>query len=221
MLNSVLSRSGFVTESAFVGGDVDAVQMVEFANMAALEFRNFYPWPRLRKTATITMDGSLTYDLASDFHRLVPNSMYKTSGAQPVNMPAGDEVWAYLKASSSSTGAYYIGKLIGGQVVFDQETSGDTITYDYISAHTVDTQAGGATKERFTLDTDVFLLDEETLITGIAAYWKTEKGIESAAQSMALFRLKLKEYISRDTGGKHIRPYRRPRRGPVSDAIQW
>lgn len=221
MLNEVLSRSGFVQESSFVGGDIDAVQMVSFANQASLEFRNFYPWPKLRKTDTITMDGSLTYDLASDFHYLVPESMYQQEHRRPVFIPATDEIWGYLKANSDTSGIVYIGKLIGGKVVFDQETSGDTITYDYISKYPVQATGGGATKERFTVDTDEFLLDEETLIMGIMGYWQLQKGIETAAPMMALFRKKMREFISEDAGAKTIRPYRKGPRGPISNDYQW
>lgn len=221
MLNSVLNRSGFVSESAYVGGDIDAVQMVEYANMAQVEYRNFYPWATLRKTATVTMDGSTSYALAADFGELVPESMYRTSSAQPVNLPASNELWGYLKASDTTTGRTYVGKFIGGALVFDQETTGDVITYDYISKYAVDIGAGGTPKERFTIDTDVFLLDEETLITGITAYWQAQKELATAPTMMALFRKKQREQIARETGAKSIRPYRDRPRGPISSVYQW
>lgn len=223
MLNSVLGRSGFVAESSFVGGDIDAVQMVEFANMVNIEFRNFYPWPRLRKTGTLTMNGSSSYSLASDFHRLIPSSMYNTASDTPVNLPADDMLWGYLKSTTATiAGNRYTGKIIGGSVVFDAENAGDVITYDYISKNACQATGGGTLKELFTADTDVFLLDEETFITGVTAYWKAEKGIETAPQSMALFRKKMREWISVDVGQKDIIPYQRPSRGgPISDAIQW
>lgn len=223
LLNSVLSRSGFVTESAFVGGDIDAVQMVEFANLAQLEFRNFYPWATLRKTGTLTMAGTASYALASDFHRLVPSSMYQQASDTPVDLPADDILWGYLKSSDSTVaGNRYTGKIIGGAVVFDSENTGDVITYDYISKYAVQATGGGATKERFTVDTDVFLLDEETLLEGITAFWQTEKGIPAAATHMALFRKKMREWISVDTGAKNIIPAQHAGRGgPRSDAIHW
>jgi len=221
MLNSVLSRSAFVVESAFVGGDVDAVQMVEFANMAQIEYRNFYPWPSLRKTATITMSGASSYALATDFGELVTDSMYETGASYPVEIPASNEVWGYLQASASSSSSTYIGKIIEGELVVARENAGDVITYEYISKYAVDIAAGGTPKERFTLDTDVFLLDEETLIAGISAYWRMEKEIPTASVAMALFRKKMREQIARDAGSKTIRPTSRRHRGPVSDAMLW
>lgn len=222
MLDSVLQRRSFNAKGTFVGSsDIDLLQMVELANAANVHFRRFFPWNTLKKTDTITMDGSLTYDLASDFDYLVPESAYKTTSAVPVNLPASNELWGWLGANSTTSGRTYIGQIIGGQLVLSQEVAADVITYDYISKHAVDTNAGGATKERFTLDNDVFLLDEEVLLQGIDAHWAKAKGFEDAPQSMGQFIQSMRGWIAHDTGAKTIRPYRVPRRGPWSDAMSW
>lgn len=222
MLDSVLLRHSFNAKGTFVGSsDIDLLQMVEQANKANIQFRRFYPWRTLKKTDTITMDGSLAYDLASDFDYLVPESAYKTTSGIPVDLPASDELWGWLGANSNVSGRTYIGQIIGGQLVLAQEVTGDVITYDYISKHAVQATGGGSTKERFTADTDVFLLDEEVFLLGVEAHWSKAKGFDDAPQLMGEFKTAMRNWIGNDSGAKTIRPYRRPRRGPWSDAMSW
>jgi hypothetical protein len=226
LLNSVLGQSAFLQEEAFAGStDPDLIQMVEFANRAASEYRRYHPWSQLRKSTTITLVGGQTeYDLPADFDWYVTESMWKSDGARHVVIPTSDRYWAFIKAGNPGTRINYYAKIIGGQLAFTAVTDGDVINLDYCSLFAVE-GSGAVAKERFTADTDLWYLDDDTLVLGIKAYWKAEKEMPSAAVDMADFRKHLKRDIGQQTPAKVIRPrdtnQYTPYAPPISEDYLW
>lgn len=218
MLNSVLSRSGFLQRTNFAGStDPDNLQMVEFANKAAQYILDYAAWGKLRTTATITMSsGTLTYALPSDFSQLVPESAWGTSGPEPVEFPTSDQLWGYLQAQSTTNATSFYAKIIGSNIKFDAVSDGEVVQYDYISNAPIQ-DADTSYKTRFDADTDTFVLDEECLLLGTAWAWKAEKGIETADLDRKMFLRALKAALTRDKGAKTIRTGSYGYTSPVAD----
>ena len=206
MLNSVLGQSAFLQRDAFASAsDPDSIQMVEFANRAAEEIREYHPWSELRKSDQITLiDGQTEYDLSADFDYYMTETMWKSSGARHVVIPTSDRYWSFIKAGNPGTRINYYAKFIGGQLAFTSVNGGDVINYDYMSVN-ANTDSSGTPKERFTDDTDLFLLSDTTLVLGTKAYWKTEKEIMTAVLDMKDFQKSMRRDIAATTPAKVIR----------------
>lgn len=216
MLNEVLGRSAFVQRTAFANStDPEDVQMVAFANKAATEIMRYIPWPTLRKTKELTLvDGQLEYDLPDDFLGYVPETMWKNLGSREVQIPAQDRLWGWFQSGAPGRGIHYYAKFIRGQLEFQSVQDGETITYDYISNKPI--LNGVDYKQYFDNDSDTFLLDEESLISGTKAYWQIEKQMDGAQAAYADFRQTLQRAVSADVGMKSINPNRPVYRGPIS-----
>jgi hypothetical protein len=224
ILNSVLGGTSFLPRDAFATStDPDNVQMMEYANEAARVFTDYCPWTRLRKTVSLPLTTDLIYDLPSDFGYYVPETMWRHLGVRRVNIPVTDDLWGYLKAGNPTTTVLYHAKFLDGKLEFYQVQEGDVINYDYI-ANTAIIDENENPKQRFTADTDKFLMDEQTLIYGIRGLWKQGKGIETAQADLDRFQRHLNESIARDVGAKTIRSRTRDREGiisPLSSQYAW
>lgn len=227
ILNQVLSQSAFLERDAFATSqDVDDIQMVAFANRAAHEIREYFPWNMLRKSTQITLEaGKLSYDLPEDWDWYVTESMWKSGGARHVVIPTSDRYWAFIKAGNPGTRINYYAKLIQGKLEFTAVNAGDVINLDYISRFAV-LGADDVPKEYFTADTDRWLLKDYTLILGTKAYWKIEKEMPSGVADMQEFNDHIKRDVSQDTPAKVIR--KRPWGGaytpyapPISADYLW
>jgi hypothetical protein len=226
LLNDVLGQSAFLQRDSFASNtDPDSIQMVNFANRAADEYREFFPWNRLRVSTSVTLqDGVLEYDLPADFDYYMTETMWKSDGARFVVIPVSDRYWSFIKAGNPGTRINYYAKLIGGKLAFTSVTAGDVINYDYMSNSAI-TDSGGTPKPRFTEDTDLFLLSDSTLVTGIKAFWKIEKEMPTGALDMQEFKKSMKRDIAADTPAKVIRnrddarwtPYA----PPISEDYLW
>ena len=227
MLNSVLGQSSFLQRDAFATStDPDNIQMVAFANRAAHEIREYFPWNMLRKSIQITLvDGQLSYDLPEDFDWYVTESMWKSGGARHVVIPTDNRYWAFIKAGNPGTRINYYAKLIGGKLEFTAVTGGDVINMDYISRFAVE-DVSGTPKEYFTADTDTWILKDYTLTLAIKAFWKAEKMMEGSELDMVHFKDHIKRDVAQDTPAKVIR--KRPWGGaytpyspPISADYLW
>ena len=206
MLNQVLGQSGFIEQTTFfTQNDPDSRQMVAFANRAADEMREFYPWGMIRKSASITLEeGKLSYDLPEDFDFYLTETMWKSFGARHVVIPTSDRYWAFIKAGNPGTRINYYAKFIQGKLEFTAVNAGDVINFDYQSKHAIVDDSGN-TKEHFTSDSDTFLLHDSTLIIGTKAYWLMEKEIPAGQKAEMDFREHLKIDVGRDAPAKVIR----------------
>lgn len=227
MLNAVLGQSGFLQRDAFATStDPDNIQMVAFANRAANEIRERFPWNRLRQSTSVTLiEGQVSYPLPDDFDYYMTETMWKSFGARHVVIPTSDRYWSFIKAGNPGTRINYYAKFIQGKLEFTAVSGGDVINFDYMSKYAI-TDSGGTPKEQFTEDTDLFLLSDHTLIRGTQAYWKIEKEIMTGLKDEKDFEQHIKRDIAADTPAKVIRSGVRedryyPYAPPISQDYVW
>lgn len=226
ILNQVLSQSAFLEQDSFTGAtDVDNIQMVAFANVAVNEIMDAFPWNYLRESVQIPLvSGQLAYDLPEDFSQYISESMWKSSGARMVQLPTSERLWGFMKAGNPAQAWTYYAKFINGKLTFTSINAGDVINFDYVRDTPI-RGAGGELKSRFTEDTDVWMLKDQTLISGVKAYWKLEKEMPSAVVDMKQFQNHIKHDISVDTPAVTIRT--RSTRGgypwtpPIGNEYLW
>lgn len=145
--------------------EVQAQQMLALLNAAGNELVRMYEWQFLRKTASITLTaGQSEYPLASDFSKLMNQTLWETGNVYSVIGPVSGRAWAYLKNSVTVSPQYcYIIKDRKFQFSptpgTDGQGTGD-ITYDYFSEGWVaDYSNANQFKSFITNDLDVVQFD--------------------------------------------------------------
>jgi len=115
-----------------------AQQMLALLNACGNELVRSAEWQFLRKTATITLiDGQSEYPLASDFSKLMNQTLWETGNIYSVVGPVSGRQWAYLTNSVTLAPQYcFIIKNRAFQFAPAPGSNGTgtgTITYDYYS----------------------------------------------------------------------------------------
>lgn len=136
------------------------------------------------KQTVITGDGSETYDLPTDFTRLMREeaAVYETTNIRRALIPVSqDGVWTHLKAIGSTGSDRYF-RLTGyegnWQISFYREPpSGISVTVSYMSNLWKANNAGTA-GSAFTDAEDVTILPRRILETGIVKRWRERKGLD-------------------------------------------
>jgi len=210
MLNNVLAQSGFLEKPAFFSAsDPDDKQMTAIANRVADEILNYFTWPAMRTSGSITMTTATSYDLPVDFKELVPDSAWETDGSRKANWPVPDNTWYMYKYSALSSGITMQIKMYGDTIQTVDPVEGEVVSFDYISKYPTLT-AGSVAQEKFTADTDTWKMDDQLLTLGIQAHWQQAKGMPSYQEHMMNYRLKLNEAIGRASAAQTISDKRGP-----------
>lgn len=194
-----MGESGFLIPSGYANSpNPDDVQLLHLANAASDEIREI-GLTGARKFASVALDGSGSYSLPSDFHAYIPDTAW--IGSRKVDVPVTPQEWAQLLANG--LGLYEQRARFIDAVKMLGEVSGETLTYEYVSAFPWQSDAMLA-KELATADTDVWLLDRRLLVAGVKWRWKKEKGVEDWSTDMQIAQRYLNTLRGRDGGSKTL-----------------
>lgn len=189
--------------SVFSSTEREHVELAELANVVAEEIASAYDWQVLKKISTITGDATTEdWPLEADYDRqtLKATMWVASRTGAPLEHVLDFDRWLGIIVSTAtvSSGQWII---YGNQIHIRPALAlADTAKYPYITTAIVD-PASGANKAAFTIDTDVFLLDESVLRKGIIWRWKEQKGLPYA-EAMQDYEIGLAEAVGRDKGSK-------------------
>lgn len=189
----------------FGGADRVHLELQQTAISAAEYIANDYDWPKLKKLATITGDGTTTaFDLPSDYSRqLVKAQLWSDRLSAPLRHVESDDEWLGLLTIGEFT-TYGSWILYADQIhIRPAPADGEVIQYFYISNQTV-LDAASEPKTAFTLDTDTFKLNETLLKLGIVWQFKASKGLQYA-EDLATYEREKEKHIVRAAGSKMLR----------------
>ena len=147
----------------------------------------------LNLSATAGSSVSLTfaiqeYALPSGFDRMVGSTQWDRTNFWPNAGPKSAQEWAWLKGGVISTGPRYRYRIYGNNMRFTPApTAATTLSYEYISKSWVIPTAGSVpTKEKFNLDSDTCIFNDDLIVLGSKYQWYKTKGLD--------FSLALAEY---------------------------
>jgi hypothetical protein len=202
LLDNVLNRCGLSEQDQYYGGDDFTLKGVLDQAVEDIKLLNLQ---KLRKEGTITLTTATQYTLPTDLNYIVPNTVNVEDQERYVNFPVSTPEWYYLKSRTTSSGFRYKARMADGSLEFDTVNSGDVVIYEYMTKNVVYSD-GDATpsKERFSNDSDTFLLDEELLIRCVKYLYKMEKGLEGWQNDKALYDQYKKKLIGREKGSKSL-----------------
>jgi hypothetical protein len=158
-----------------------------------------------RKVLVIPLiSGQTEYALPADFSEIVPDSAWETDGSRKIDVPVPDTRWYMYKFSTLSDAGTLRARVYGKTLEVQKDFAGtNSITLEYDSTSSIESGTG-TPKEKFTEDTDVWLLDEEVLTLGIQANWAVAKLLPQANAWMQNYMDNMGEAVGRTTGGQTI-----------------
>lgn len=222
-INDITNVIGLNNKTAiFTSTDREDIELASMANRVAKAMAKHYDWQVLKTVATITGDGTTEdWALPTGYWRQpIETTLWVTSRPfYPLQHVLSTDLWLGIVTSSIQTS---LGQWIiyGNQVhIRPALANADTAKYYYITNLIVD-PASGSNKVAFTLDDDVFLLDEEVLGLGIIWRWKAAKGLPYA-EEMRDYEIALAEAVARDKGSKILTVGVQRSRGGVDADLAW
>lgn len=207
LIDEALLVSGLPTETAYASSTDDAVKrLLSIANRSATKL-GAYPYQALRDTHIFTLSSSDTqYDLPADWRGYLPDTAYGDSRTWGMDFPATKEKWAWLQSSTGGSGVRIKARILGDKIEVYQPNDAEEIRIEYWSSHPVLATDGTTTKERFSLDTDTFRLDDELIILDLT--WRIKALHEFADWQIARgeFERYQLNYRGREAGAQTINP---------------
>lgn len=201
-------KIGVARPDQMFGGITDTqYELQEYLNDAAamVAFDCGHDWTVLKTLGMLTGNGSLSFNLPSDYRRMLKKAAIWPS-ATPyspfAHYPDTDDWLGMLsQAFPPLTGAWtLIGEQIHIRVGGSTSALGtdDTASFYYLSSNFAK-DAGGVAKAEFTDDTDTFRLDERLLKLALIYKWK-QGHLQDYAEEMSDYENALSERIGADKG---------------------
>ena len=163
--DAVMGELGVAAQDQYFGNtSTQETRLTALANRA-IKILGQEGYTSLKTLGTITMTSATTYDLPADFMYLVPDTMNADGQWRPINMPVTSQHWYQLQARHGIDGIRYKARIIGDQLEVNSPESGVDLIFEYLTKNVVQsTGSASPDKERFSKDTDTWLLDDDLLI---------------------------------------------------------
>jgi hypothetical protein len=168
-------------------------------------------WEMLKVSSTISVLGSgvTTYDLPSDFDRIINDTIWDSTNSRPVRGPVDLREWqVYVSGASQIAGLDLVCRIQGDQdnnekvMTFYPDTSASTVLFWYISKKCVYSSAN-ETKETITADDDLFIVPDKAVRA--AAKWRLLRSIGMDFKDELMeYKSLVDDLMANDTGGKKI-----------------
>ena len=210
LCQDVADEVGIKRPSSIVSGTTqDQKQLLRLADRAGRMIMVAHDWEKLLKEGSITLVTSTqTYALASDFDKLVPESMWNRDASRPVVIPLTSKEWQYYEGWNYIAGLNLRARFKGGELEFQQDIdasfNGDVIYFDYISNGFCES-SGGTAQSSFAADTDVTLMDEYLHSMLMVALYKKAKSIPDWQVDYQFYKKELHNRIGADGSARAVR----------------
>lgn len=205
----VARQTGFAVPSSIVSATSNktAQQLYSYANRAGESMAKVKRWQELVSEHTFVLaTADQDYAFPADFRYIIPETTWNRDTRRKVFNPITSQAWAFYKGWQTLAGLNLRARIRNSQLEFEQEITasmnGETIALEYVSKYWAETSDGTA-KANFTLDTDVFRLDEEILKLGILYRFKRAKGLDWI-DDFDEYAYELESVMGYDAGSKKI-----------------
>ena len=204
IVNNAQQRLGLDVSTTVAGNaDDTTTQLLALLNQAGEEYAEVYTWQALTKEATFTTlaaesQGAIE-TIAPGIDHIINGTIWNRTLNRPVVGSLSATDWQRMKSSSVS-GPVSEFRIRGGLLMFiPAPVAGNTCAFEYKTQQWA-TDTAGAGKRRFTVDTDVSLLDEYMLILSLIWRFKQAQGLDFATE-LQMYENRLTNKMARD-GGK-------------------
>lgn len=165
--------------------DETVLQIAALANEILEDLAERHSWSTVTYSVTFISvaaesQGLLTTLAPNAFLKVQNNTIWDRTLRLPVWGPLDPVQWQELQALPNAGPLYRYRIQEGLLKIYPTIEAGHTMAFDYTSCGLVQATGGGAIKEYFTADTDVFLLPAKLLLQGMRWKWRSEKGLPYA-----------------------------------------
>lgn len=207
LLDRALQEAGFAKAASYVGGGPGDLSLLALANRSASALRQLPLTKHAKTSGTVTLTASLTYALPADFYAYVADTAYIASNGNPVMWPTEPALWAELKSGTTPSTAVLHVRVLDGSLNVHNPQSGWVVNFEYYSKYPIAVTATPTVpaKELFTVDTDVWLLDDELFVLDVKWRYRKLKGLAWAEDLQEFVGYK-NRLIGRQRGARTIGP---------------
>ena len=186
-------------------GNADADQYLRLLNREG-EALSKFTWQALVKEDTFTLATSTqTYSLATDFRYIIPSTQWNRDNKRSIIWITSEE-YQFFKGWTTVNGLNLRARIRADLFEFEQtitaSDNGKTIAYEYVSKNWTESAASAA-QQKFAVDTDTSVLDEELLTLGLIWRFRKSKGLEFQADLLE-YQSEVSKAKSRDGGSRKI-----------------
>lgn len=202
IVREVCKRIGITVPNTATGSaDRQIVQLVALLNEEGQELAQRHDWQALVTEATFTTvaaesQGTLS-DIAPGLKYIINDTIWNRSLRRPVYGPLTAQKWQQLKAMSMQ-GPWNQFRIVGNTIKFiPAPVAGQSCYFEYVTKNWCTSSDGATSRDGFTADDDVSLLDEQLLTLGLRWRWKAAKGLEYA-EDFNSYERRVLDAIARD-----------------------
>ncbi|PKR55404.1 phage adaptor protein [Thalassospira marina] len=168
-----------VPNIVFTSTDPQVKQLLSFAEKTGEELMKGYEWQVLVKEAsfsTVAQESQGTLiSIASDFDRIVDQSMWDRTQSRRVLGPVDASQWQRLRGQITEASVEYWHRVRGGELLFwPSPPANQSIYFEYISKNWI---SGASPSDRFAADDDTSLLDEMLIQYGVIYRFLKAQGL--------------------------------------------
>jgi hypothetical protein len=207
---AILRVDGSQVGNVFGNSAQVAVEMADLANEVARDIALSHDWRRLMAIAAIVGDGvTESYTLPADYDRMTLAGGVENTDEWLWGYEQFSDISALMRAQARGWMHRPGGWLVmGNQIHFYPAPDGEA-RFPYIRKHIVQ---GSSSKDAFTADDDVFLLEDRLLTLGLIWRWRAQKGLQYA-EDLQTYELGLSKAQANDRGARMLGQTRRNFRG--------
>lgn len=155
-----------------------------------------------------TVQGNVTHQahgLPSDFQSYVPDTMLMDNNLNDVIAPETAANWADYKSGTVNPGGVLPVRFYGGYLYIHNPIAGSVLRYEYQSNALFTDSTGFTGKQRFTADTDIWIMHDDLLMMNLRWRWKKEKGIDDWQVDAAEYEKFWRTRLAEESGARTLR----------------
>lgn len=191
LVNEACLELGIPTTTTVISSqDSQVKQLLSLANREGREqVAAPVQWPQLQKIQTITLvNGQASYAFPNDFNAYIAQTIWNPSMRWTVVGPMSPQNWEFLKSGLINTQPWMRFRIWQGQIFFDPTptsvNNGQTVTVEYQSNNYCQS-ATGTWQNKWTNDTDTFLLPEDIMVLGLKWRFLAAKRLDYSEEKKA------------------------------------
>ena len=182
IIQEFCTRTGLTPPvAALTSSDDTILQLVALANEVVEDLLDRGAWTTFQRQAIFTSvatanQGALSTLADTGYQSMMSGTLFNRTDGLRILGPLSPQDWQAL-ASVVNTQPLTSFRIFQGNLQFyPAPAAGHTISFEYTSRSAVYNESDNIYKERFTKDTDTFLLPYHLILKGLRWRWKEEKG---------------------------------------------
>lgn len=184
VVQTFCQRSNLPVPVSLVGSlDGHAIQLLALLGKAAEDITARFYWTQIQTEVVfnslgLESQGPVTSIATQGFKSIINKTFFDRTLQRPMYGPLNATQWQ-LRKTLPNPGPFYNYRIRGGLLLINPiPPAGHVLAFEYLSRYRFSDATGAALRSYPTVDTDLFLLDEEIFIACLSWLWLQAKGLD-------------------------------------------